>query len=212
MPRPRFDKLPPDKRRRILEAAALEFAAHGFERASLNRIIAAAEISKGATYYYFDDKADLYATVVTEGWRALLPDDGFDLGHLDRATFWPALRAAYDQMMAEAARQPWLIAVGKLVYSQPPSPALGDVVAGEFARVMTWLSTLVTRGQQLGAIRADVPAPFLVTVLGAALEAADRWSVQHAEDLGPDGIDRLGATLFDMVERFVQPPGGGTRP
>ena len=34
--------------------------AHGFENASLNRIIKKAGISKGAMYYYFDDKMDLY--------------------------------------------------------------------------------------------------------------------------------------------------------
>lgn len=92
MPRPRFNTLPPDKRQRILEAAALEFASRVFEQASLNRIIEAAGISKGAAYYYFDDKADLYATVVHEGWRSLLPKDGLDLARLDRACFWPTLR------------------------------------------------------------------------------------------------------------------------
>jgi AcrR family transcriptional regulator len=45
-----------------LEAAAKEFVAHGFEAASLNRILDDAGISKGAAYYYFDDKTDLYAT------------------------------------------------------------------------------------------------------------------------------------------------------
>jgi AcrR family transcriptional regulator len=211
MPRPRFDKLPHDKRQRILEAAAFEFAARGFESASLNRIIDAAGISKGAAYYYFDDKADLYATVVFEGWHALLPADGLDPARLDRQSFWPALRAVYGEMLTAAAGQPWLIAVGKLVYSPPPSPTLGALVAAEFGRALAWLSDLITRGQQVGAVRADLPAAFLVSVVGAALEAADRWSVQHAEELGAAGMDRLAVTLFDMVERFVAPPEDGRR-
>ena len=68
MPRPRFENLPLAKRRRILETAALEFATRGFDAASLNRIIRSARISKGAAYYYFDDKADLYTAVVAYGW------------------------------------------------------------------------------------------------------------------------------------------------
>jgi AcrR family transcriptional regulator len=212
MPRPRFDTLPPDKRQRILEAAALEFASRGFEHASLNRIIDAAGISKGATYYYFDDKADLYATVVREGWRTLLPEGGLDLARLDRANFWPTLRRLYNEMLAAAGQQPWLVAVGKLVYGPAPSPKLGKVVADEFAQAMAYLSGLIARGQEVGAIRADVPAPFLVAVVGSAFEAADRWSVDHAEELGPEGMDRLGVTLFDMIERFVEPPDtGGAR-
>ena len=64
MPRPRFARLTAAKRERIMEAAAKEFAAHGYEGATLNRILVEAGISKGAAYYYFDDKADLYLTAL----------------------------------------------------------------------------------------------------------------------------------------------------
>src|SRR5689334_4521883 len=150
MPRPRFNTLPPDKRQRILEAAALEFASRVFEQSSLNRIIEAAGISKGAAYYYFDDKADLYATVVHEGWRSLLPKDGLDLARLDRASFRPTLRRLNQEMLAAAGQQPWLMAVGTLVYGAAPSPKLGKVVADEFAQVMAYLSALIARGQEVG--------------------------------------------------------------
>ena len=46
MPRPRFDKLAEEKRERILEAAAKEFAARGYDGASMNRILDG-NISKG---------------------------------------------------------------------------------------------------------------------------------------------------------------------
>ena len=39
MPRPRFYKLSAPKRERILEAAAKEFTAHGYDGASLNQIL-----------------------------------------------------------------------------------------------------------------------------------------------------------------------------
>jgi AcrR family transcriptional regulator len=206
MPRPRFDNLPAGKRQRILEAAAYEFAEHGFKGASLNRIIGTAGISKGAAYYYFDDKADLYATVLTEGWKIVLPAEALDVAALDRTTFWPTLRRHYRQMMDTAGQEPWLVAVGKLFYGPAPSAALGQIVADEFRRVMAYVSDVIRQGQRVGAIRADVPAPLLVAVVGAALEAADRWSVEHALELGPEGMDRLGNTLFDMIERFVAPP------
>ena len=48
MPRPRFNKLSAEKRECILEAAAKEFAAHGYDGASLNRILDETGISKGA--------------------------------------------------------------------------------------------------------------------------------------------------------------------
>ena len=79
MPRPRFEKLAEGKRRRILEAAAKEFATYGYENASLNRMLEEAGISKGAAYYYFDDKADLYTTTLLHYLEELLEDMPFDV-------------------------------------------------------------------------------------------------------------------------------------
>ena len=142
MPRPRFQKLPADKRQRILEAAALEFASRGFEHASLNRIITAAGISKGAAYYYFDDKADLFATVVQHGWQMFVPGADVDLSLLDADAFWPVLFGLYAETLQKAHEQPWLTAFGKLVYGPPPSEALGGLVAEQFARAHRWLGEL----------------------------------------------------------------------
>ena len=64
MPFSRFTKMPHEKRERLFTVAAQEFAAHGFEAASLNRILEEAHIGKSSAYYYFEDKADLFRTVV----------------------------------------------------------------------------------------------------------------------------------------------------
>src|SRR5579884_931866 len=57
MPFARFDKMPREKRERLLHVAAQEFATHGFEGASLNRILEEAQLGKSSAYYYFEDKA-----------------------------------------------------------------------------------------------------------------------------------------------------------
>ena len=63
MPRPRFERIDPSLRETLLAVATRELARAGYEGASLNQIIAAAGLSKGVFYYYFDDKADLAVTV-----------------------------------------------------------------------------------------------------------------------------------------------------
>ncbi len=60
MARPRFGNLDAATRRKILETAAVEFAARGFDGTSLNHLIEDLGISKGSFYYYFDDKVDLF--------------------------------------------------------------------------------------------------------------------------------------------------------
>lgn len=66
-----FEKLPAEKRERVLRAACEEFADHGFENTSIQQIARKAEISVGAVYKYFDDKEALFITVVQEGLSTL---------------------------------------------------------------------------------------------------------------------------------------------
>lgn len=213
MPRPRFDRLDPDKRRHILAVAAEEFAAHGFDNASLNRIIDHAGISKGAAYYYFDDKADLFATVIREGMDAFRPPAGaeFDVEALDASTFWPAVLAAYQGLLDCIREQPWLTALGKMFYGRPPSPAVAALVAEQLDLARVWLGRIVERGRALGAIRTDLPGELLLTMLAAAGEAADRWFVANRERLDPDDADRLALALFSALRRLAEPPGGDRR-
>ena len=56
MPRSTFFNLPEDKRARVVEALKIEFAARSYARASVDRVIGAAGVSKGSFYQYFDNK------------------------------------------------------------------------------------------------------------------------------------------------------------
>ncbi len=126
MPRPRFERLSVERRDRILEAAAREFAVHGFEGATLNHILAAAGISKGAAYYYFDDKADLFATVVQHYWQHMLSHVAIDLEQLTAATFWGAVAELYRQPVLHCREQPWMFAVVKGAARPPDGVPSGD--------------------------------------------------------------------------------------
>lgn len=64
MPKQTFLNLPQEKRTAIINASVDEFAAYGFEAASINRIVANSGISKGSFYQYFEDKADVFKTLV----------------------------------------------------------------------------------------------------------------------------------------------------
>ena len=55
----------------MLRAALAEFGSHDFDAASLDRIVAAAGISKGGLYEYIDSKEDLYLYCMEHAWSAL---------------------------------------------------------------------------------------------------------------------------------------------
>ncbi len=54
----------PDKRHQILEGAHAVFLARGFDAASMNDIAAAANVSKGTLYVYFEDKEHLFVALI----------------------------------------------------------------------------------------------------------------------------------------------------
>jgi TetR/AcrR family transcriptional regulator len=60
VPKATFFNLPEEKRRRLIDLAVEEFAAHDYRVASISRIVARAGIAKGSFYQYFEDKHDLF--------------------------------------------------------------------------------------------------------------------------------------------------------
>ncbi len=69
-------------RERVLAAAQVEFVARGLHAASIEDIAARAGLTKGAVYYYFNDKEDLAADLQAELWNRLRHEAG---GHIDPA-------------------------------------------------------------------------------------------------------------------------------
>lgn len=69
--------VPEETRANLISAAIAEFHAYGYEKASLRRICAKAEVTTGAIYFFFQDKEDLFAQVimpVTNGILKLLTE------------------------------------------------------------------------------------------------------------------------------------------
>ncbi|MCX7951096.1 MAG: TetR/AcrR family transcriptional regulator [Clostridiales bacterium] len=59
-----LNKIPEDKREKIIYAAIEEFAIHGYKNASTNKIVEAAGISKGILFHYFKNKKGLYLFLI----------------------------------------------------------------------------------------------------------------------------------------------------
>lgn len=64
MPTERFNRLPEDKKKIIRDAAIKEFIRVTYDKASINKMIKSAEISRGSFYTYFEDKADVLSFIL----------------------------------------------------------------------------------------------------------------------------------------------------
>ena len=206
MARPRFANLDLDTRYRILETAAEEFAARGFEGVSLNQLIDRLEMSKGSFYYYFDDKADLFTTVADLAWAIVLPAGDLDLETFDAENFWPSLEALMQDARERVRANPWLVGFTRLMYEPPDIAGVRESLAEKFDQARRWQAELIRRGQELGAVRTDLPVELLQAMLVGADEAGDRWFVDNWERVGEREVERLFQEVFAIFRRMLEPP------
>ncbi|UYP44527.1 hypothetical protein NEF87_000812 [Candidatus Lokiarchaeum ossiferum] len=61
-----------DKRKLILTAAEQCFAKYGYKKTTMEDISHIVGLSKAAMYYYFNNKGEIYITIVTDAYRTLV--------------------------------------------------------------------------------------------------------------------------------------------
>lgn len=66
-----FDRIPEEKRKRVIDVAVTEFANKGFDSANINVIAEKAGISVGSLYKYFDSKESLFIASIYSGMETL---------------------------------------------------------------------------------------------------------------------------------------------
>ncbi len=66
-----FFNLGEDKKQRVIDASLIEFASAGYEKTSLDAVIARAGISKGGLYEYIESKKDLFTYILTYAYDEL---------------------------------------------------------------------------------------------------------------------------------------------
>lgn len=204
MPRPRFSTLEPERRRAILDAAAEEFVRVGIDGASYNSVIARTGISKGAMYYYFDDKEDLFHTVLADAVERAGAAIGGPGAYADAAGFWSEIIKICERSLEFFRREPVLAGLAKRMLtagSGPLARALEDVTRpiGEVT------ARLLRGGQAVGAVREDVPLDLLVHLAMGVGEAVDRWLLTRWESMTPREFAGVPAQIVDLFKRLAAP-------
>ncbi|MGM0554790.1 MAG: TetR/AcrR family transcriptional regulator [Myxococcota bacterium] len=202
----RFSNLDEEKQQAILRAAAEEFAQKGFEGASINQIIDSAGISKGSMYYYFEDKADLYATTVRESIEQLVEQSGgFDVDALEAETFWEQLLDYSRRSLPQLEKNPVFIQLAQTYFEELDSGEHPDVLEPIEEYSVNWTARFIERGQELGVIREDLPVEYLAGMINAVGQAGDRIALQVMEDKGSEAAKKLVEEEIEMMRRMLVP-------
>jgi len=150
----------------VLAIARERFAADGLDRASYNRIIAAAGISKTSAYQYFDGRADLLDAVVSDVTERASLALGPWQRAADSAAFWSQLNDGASRLF------------GHLTLHPDDRVLLGDRSAVLDA-VGSWFDAIVANAIELGLIRSNLDPDLLLAATGKLFEAIDGWALQQ---------------------------------
>lgn len=202
----RYDRLDVEKRRRIMDAATAEFVEKGYEDASMNQIIAAAGISKGSFYYYFEDKADLFVTVLREH---VVLEEYMDLARLDDATcheeFWRFTSEMSREAMRRVEESPVIVRLGKIAATLSPSVREHHAVQAFYAEASGYVVRLIASGQRARAIRDDLPMPVLIKLWMSVDAVLSEWGSQTWETDPPERRDEVIGVTLDAFKRLFSP-------
>ncbi|HEY1956441.1 MAG TPA: TetR/AcrR family transcriptional regulator [Polyangiaceae bacterium] len=207
MPRLRFQKAQAEKRDALLDAATLEFARHGYEDASINRILLAAGFSKGSFYYYFDDKPDL-AVAVLERWAKRFENmwDDFPVPKT-AAQFWDAAESLIVTSTSQLREDPH-VTTDAMIRLGSALARHADVRERLSSAVVTGMMTKVVEiwkhGQDIGAVRDDMPVQTLLALVQDVKLSLVRLVLPHDRAATIDEIEAFSRLHLDLVRRISE--------
>lgn len=178
--------------RRILDAAAGEFAARGIAGARIDRIIAAAHTNKAQLYGYFGSKDGLFDAVIADRAHGLISAVPFDANDLPG---WAV--GIYDENL----RHPDLVRLlAWLRLERRPAGRQSDNADDEPKLAA------IARAQAAGLLRPGNPFDLfaLVIAMSFAWSPASGFYTATAEEPASEH-ERRRALLRDSVERAVAP-------
>lgn len=149
-----FLNLTEEKRRRIVNIAMEEFAAHKYGKASLSNIVTRAGIAKGSMYQYFTDKKDLFVHILEVAAQEKIAYIDCEVDQ--RADFFTALEQSIRASVKFNLEHPKMSRVIANAMEPLGEEALEEIYSRGRQMSIEFFRKLLARGQREGSIRPDV--------------------------------------------------------
>src|ERR1041385_1631172 len=198
---PRWQRRPTERRREILDAAALIFGERGFESATLALVAERAGVSAGTVQHYFGTKTALFQEVIADRlFSGVTEDEALLINH--RGSYTALLRALLTRTWARLRRPGTADLMLAGMASAGNCPEAGLVVWRELSgRCPRVIQGVIEAGVQSGEFHA-VNAELMERVLGAGMKGlvvGHRRMAQHGHPAAaPDAAMQ---ELLALVER-----------
>ena len=189
-----------EKRRHILKAAQECFRRDGFRGASIGDICAAARMSPGHLYHYFDSKE----AIIEALFELRLEREAVIVGELTLtadADFVTAICGWLDQRMKDVRARGTSLGL-EMRAESARNPAIAKIVSRADRGVRQLLSGLVREGQKRGQVDPTLDPDSAAAVVHSIIFGLNRLGA--IREAGFD-VKAASASLKLLVERFLRP-------
>ncbi len=115
----------PEEKRQLIERESIrEFAAFGYDKASINRIVEQCRIAKGSFYQYFEDKKDLFLYLITRVSEKKLKFMSSVFQNPEQYDFFTLIRQLFMSGIKFAADNPEITLMGNWVFNNKDHPII----------------------------------------------------------------------------------------
>ncbi|MDO4847946.1 MAG: TetR/AcrR family transcriptional regulator [Clostridiaceae bacterium] len=158
-----FDNIAPEKRERIINAATAEFALKGFENANINSIAKKADVSVGSLYKYFENKQDMFLTIIHYS-IATMEDMLNELLESDEDILLKVEHII--RTIQQYSKENVLIVKLYNVMTSENNPRFASQFAFEMESMTARIyRTAIERGKKAGDVREDIDSAFAAYLL-----------------------------------------------
>ena len=205
MPLARFETLDKSLKEKILDVSKQEFATHGYEEASYNKIIQKIGISKGSMYYYFENKEDLFITCFLDAFTHATEGFGFDYASFplgdDEESYWDSIKKFSSKQWNDVLHHPLLMTFMRQLASMGTDHPIFRklTLLNEGLSEYRDIVAILQHGVDIGAIRNDVP----LTVLIRMNQEHEVWLLQELQEERLDE-QQVVDKFFEMFKQLFE--------
>ena len=204
MPLKRFLSLPQDERDKILCLSSQEFARSGYDSTSLNELIKKLEISKGQFYYWFEDKADLFLTILDEictGFSSAIMKNG----HPQSAeTFWQHLEEIDENVIEWLDENHSFFPIFKRVMELPEDHPVQQGIHKLMWPMFLHYGQTIQQGIEFGLVRDDIPFPMLMKMLDEVRTGLDHFELNNSDEMTKEQIKLVQRTRTRITRTILE--------
>ena len=200
----RFNKIDSEKRSHILETALKEFSMNGYRGSSINRISKSAGLSAGHLYYYFENKEDLYLTVVDY----VFQEFNF-LNHDNNNSFWDEIEAMVRKRIVISRKSKEMGKFLNRFFEDGAGKDADDIDRIKMEKVQNELKIIFDEGIKRGEIRRDLPSDYLFSIHLSLVLTTNRWILNNLSELESEKTaDTFIREAIALIKSALCPAGG----